>query len=570
MNELHYQIDLLKAVNQKLSDSEKIYKTISEISNDAYIYFNQENSSLIMSDSCQELFHIRKSALYNVNTLLEAICETDREIVVEAMKNHDNERDSIIEFQLLDEKTWVQAKITFYYKNQNDKSLILCFQDITKAKLRNSELQYMAYYDSLTGLLNRNCFVKKLTDFIMHANHQDVISVCYIDIDDFKKINDGLGILLGDEVVQGFGRLLHEFENEHIIVGRINNDEFCMAVKNPFGNRQLDYIYKQIKERLKSPLQLSNGAEVHITVSAGIADYPEAGNTALDLIKNAQVMMFEIKASGKNNLKYFNQSILNDFINQVTMEKKMKSAIRNENFMLYYQPQYGISNGELRGAEALIRWVDEDGNFISPNDFIRLSEKTGDIIAIGRWVMREALKMKEKWKNDFSFSKIMSINISALQLEDEDFLPYLLRLVKEYNISANEVELEITESVFINNFEKTLNIIKKIRNFGFKISLDDFGTGYSSLSYLKDLPIDTLKIDKSFIDTAISDKSTNIITESVVFMVKRLGLETVAEGVETKEQYDYLKTIQCDNIQGFFLGRPLTELQMESLIQTKL
>ena len=248
------------------------------------------------------------------------------------------------------------------------------------------------------------------------------------------------------------------------------------------------------------------------------------------------------------------------------MEQRLRDAIDSEGFILYFQPQYDCRNGKLRGCEALRRWQDENGDFISPTEFIPLAEKSGGIVPIGNWVLKEALMIYSAWKRQFQFDGIISINISAVQIHKDNFATNIIRLLEQFDVSPKDVELEITESVFINNFDEVISKMTLLRDHGVKVSLDDFGTGFSSLSYLKDLPIDTLKIDKTFIDTVLSDTSTGIITESVVSMVKKLGFETVAEGVETEAQYQYLKSIECDNIQGFYLGRPMAREEFEILL----
>ncbi len=234
--------------------------------------------------------------------------------------------------------------------------------------------------------------------------------------------------------------------------------------------------------------------------------------------------------------------------------------------MLYYQPQYYSEKKELRGVEALIRWQLANGEYVSPGEFIPMAEKNGCIVNIGTWVIKHALADYTVWKNEYGYDGIISINISAIQLREKNFKDTLLHYVEINNLTPEHIEIEITESVLIEDFESTISILEELRNRGFKVSLDDFGTGYSSLSYLRDIPIDTLKIDKSFVDTILLDDSTSIITDAVITMVKKLGLETIAEGVETEEQFEYLKNMHCDNIQGFLLGKPMPSEKLIELI----
>ena len=237
------------------------------------------------------------------------------------------------------------------------------------------------------------------------------------------------------------------------------------------------------------------------------------------------------------------------------------------NFEMYYQPQYEAQSGKLRGVEALIRWKDPDEGNISPEVFIPLAEKNGSIIPIGRWVIEDCISTYMKWKKDFDKQFILSINISAIQYKREDFVDGIIGIIDRYKMDPKELELEITETALIDNYDDVCGKLSSLRDYGIRISMDDFGTGYSSLSYLKSLPIDTLKIDRSFVETMLQDTNSNIIMESIMHMVQRLGLETVAEGVETKEQLMFLKEINCDNIQGFLLGKPQSCEDIEEMLK---
>ena len=239
--------------------------------------------------------------------------------------------------------------------------------------------------------------------------------------------------------------------------------------------------------------------------------------------------------------------------------------------MMYVQPQYRTSDKVLRGVEALIRWKDNKSDkMIRPDVFIPIAEKNGTIVPIGTWVMEESIRIYTKWKEKYNYPMLISLNVSAIQYKQTDFVDKVLNILDKYKVSPNEIELEITESILIDDFKEITEKLSILRNIGIRISLDDFGTGYSSLSYLKRLPINTLKIDKSFIDTLITDENTRIITESIIYMVKKLGFETIAEGVETQEQYDYLSAIDCDNIQGYYLGKPMPPEDIEKLIEKAL
>lgn len=573
MDDLKYQIDLLTALNDRLVNSERIYRLVSEFSGNAFLYIDyRKDRSVEMVGPWDEMVGEKiTNHPFDERYMMSLINDEDQEKYKEIILEMENrgEITAKMEFRSKTKKLWVECEARVHYdESGNPVDKIISFSDITRVKARNEELIYLAYYDSLTGLYNRNYFVKSLRDMCERAeNEQTNVELLFLDIDDFKKVNDSLGLLFGDELVQDLAAFIKDFQNEYVVAGRFGSDVFCVAIYNPYGQRSADYIYQTIRERLRRPFVLTNKAEITFSISAGVAEYPEAGRTALELIKNAEIVLFKAKEKGKNNIQYFEHDILQEFIKAVSIEQRLKEAIENEDFIIYFQPQFSAKTGRLRGAEALLRWPDENGGFItSPAEFIPIAEKNGAIIPIGNWVLKETIRVLNVWKSKYHYPIIVSVNISPIQLEKDNFVDYVQHLLLINEINPEWLELEITESVFINDFDEAIRKINTLRKLGIKISLDDFGTGFSSLSYLKVLPIDTLKIDKSFINTAIKDASTNIITESVVSMVKRLGLETIAEGVETEEQFEYLKEIQCDSVQGYLFGRPMSRADFEKVI----
>lgn len=570
MERLQYQLDLLNAMNQKLSNDEKIFQMICNTSSNAFLYCDFEEKVVKTLGNWGFFFHVDIKELKDITKICE--CAEDKYMLPlkellflekKALKN-----DSIV-VRLKDGKVWMECEATVSYDTDDKpKAKIIRFKNITKFKSQNDELAYMAYYDSLTGLYNRNYFVRLLDGFLKKAaEEKNIVAVMFIDIDDFRKINDGFGIIVGDELVQQFGQFLSFFKEQNVIVSHFNGDIYCVAVYDPYGTRSIEHIYRRIHERLKKPFALSTGQEVSITVSIGVAEYPEAAGTTLDLINCAEIIMFKGKTSGKDSIQYYDAPILHEFLQNIIIENKLKEAAFQKSFMMYFQPQFHAEDKKLRGVEALIRWRDTDGNMISPSIFIPIAEKNGSIIPIGTWVIEESVRLYSEWTRKYDSDLILSLNISAIQYQHSDFVGNLMQILDKYEVEPAKVELEITESVLIDDIRGITDKLLLLRDYGIRISLDDFGTGYSSLSYLKGLPIDTLKIDKSFIDTLVSDDNTKIIMESIIYMVKKLGYETVAEGVETKEQFEYLQSINCDNIQGFFLGKPMPSREIEELLQ---
>lgn len=573
MKELHYQLDLLRALNQKLLAKEKMYQMITDSVSSAYLYYSVEKNEDIMLGRWYDFFDFEVHNAKDLEKIFDAVEEEYYLPLREAFYSEERgERTAELECRLKKSKKWLFFSVRVLYdENGNPTDMISRIDDITKSKNQNEELKYMAYYDDLTGLYNRNYFVRLLESFLNNAKEDNsIVSVLIIDIDNFRKVNDGLGIVVGDELVQMFGSFLKSFSDENIIVCHMNSDVYCMAIYNPIGNRSVDAIHRTIQQRTKAPFRLSGGQELQITVSVGVAEFPEAAQTALELINCAEIVMFKGKDLGKNTIKYFNAPILDDFLRSVEIENKLKDAVFNKNFELNYQPQYYAGNRKLRGVEALIRWQDTTKHYISPAVFIPLAEKNGMITVIGNWVVEQSIKQYSIWRKRYGIDFILSINISAKQYLQDEFVSDLMRVLYEYQVEPYMIELEITESILIDDFNLVSEKLKVLKDYGIKVSLDDFGTGFSSLSYLKKLPIDTIKIDKSFIDTLLSDSATRVITESIINMVKALGFESIAEGVEEEQQYKYLHAIGCDAIQGFLLGRPQTVEQMEELIQRML
>lgn len=569
MDELRYQIDLLKAMNQQLSGRDKMYRLVCDTSNNAFLYVVFEKNDVTTLGNWDDYFSFRikenRELPFIFDELEEKYILPVREAVFLEKSGREQEN---VECRLKNGRTWLEFEARVNYDEQGvpiDK--IICIRDITKFKAQNDELRYMAYYDTLTGLYNRNYFVMQLGEFIRKAEEEHrIVSVMFIDIDDFRKINDGMGLLVGDEVVQQYGQFLGSFSGDKVVVCHMTSDIYCMAIYDPCGDRSVEHIHKCIQERINQGFLLSNGMEIRLTVSIGVSEYPESSKQALELINCAEIVMFKAKAAGKASIQYFDAGILHDFLQTVEIENKLKEAIFNKNFCLYFQPQYYTNTKRLRGVEALIRWRDENNKMISPAVFIPIAEKNGAIIPIGSWVMEESIRHYAEWKRKYGYPLIMSINISAIQYKRKDFVGKLLEIIQRYDVIPSEIELEITESILIEDFEEVKDKLLTLRDYGVKISLDDFGTGFSSLSYLNGLPIDTLKIDKSFVDRVITDESTKIITESIVSMVSKLGYETVAEGVETQEQFDYMQQIGCDIIQGYLLGRPVPAEEIEQML----
>ena len=571
MNNLQFQLDMAQSVLKQMDGKEKMYQLVCSTSRNAFIYVDFNKRSLNVLGNWSSFFDFPVLNDGDFIKIMESVEDTYKGNLQKLLYLEKTRKgNAVLECHLKGRNVWLEFECTVIYHDDIPVEKVIRIRDISKMKKQNEELQYMAYYDTLTGLYNRNYFVRILSEWIRNAEDKnETIAVICIDFDHFKKVNDGLGLVAGDELVQSFGLFLKELLDDRMIASHVNDDTFYLAVKNPVGNHSAEYIFNQILKRIEKPFRLLGGHEIFITLCAGVAEYPETATNSLELINCAEVVMFKAKELGTNQMKYFEVPIYKDFLDKVNLENRLKEAINMNRFVLYYQPQFDSKTRELRGVEALIRWKDENDKLISPGYFIPLAEKSGLIVPIGSWVLEEGVRKYADWRKKYHCNMVLSLNISALQYKRPDFVSNLFELLEKYRVNPGDIELEITESVLIDDFEQVVEKLHIIKDYGIKISLDDFGTGFSSLSYLKGLPIDTLKIDKSFIDTVIDDESTKVITESIVSMVKKLGYETVAEGVETEAQYEYLKQIECDNIQGFLLGRPMPENELVKLMKKK-
>lgn len=433
-------------------------------------------------------------------------------------------------------------------------------------KKNQEHIKKLAYNDYLTQLPNRIAFTEVLDNVLYTLRQEEIIAVMHIDIDDFKVINDTLGHSYGDELLIDVTHRLKQAITEDDYLARNGGDEFILLSQNIMDISQYEDKIKKIMKVFSYPFVLST-KEFFVTVSIGIALGPTNGKTSQVLLKNVDTAMYEAKANGKDTYCYFNDSMNVNLMKKIELQSELRKAIENREFVAYYQPQIRLTDNQLVGFEALIRWKKEDGKLISPAEFIPLAEETGLIVQIGQYVMIEACKELKLW-NDKGYKDLtMAVNLSVRQFRDRDFVQMLKDIIDEVGVNPKNLELEITESLALEDLELTVATIRKLQEIGVKFSLDDFGTGYSSMHYLKELPINILKIDKSFLDTIMEDESDQKIVQTIITMAQILNLEVVAEGVESEEQAEYLKSANCDKAQGYLYSKPVPSQEAYELIK---
>lgn len=427
------------------------------------------------------------------------------------------------------------------------------------------ELKNLVYFDSLTKLPNR---IALTNDIQEHVKQQESITVALmiIDIDNFKYINDTLGHHFGDEFLIEIAKIFLNLSSQSIRVYRIGGDEFAFLVTASMP--QIEMAAQEIMNCFHKPIYMDK-IKIHTTLSMGIAVYPFAGKTVQQLLKNSDIAMYEAKQRGKERYVFFDDVMNYRIIEKTKIEHNLQFALDNKEFMLYFQPQYKTSNDKISGFEALIRWKSRELGMVPPNDFIKIAEESQKIVAIGKWVFVNSCDFASKLiKRGYKDIKV-SVNISIVQLIQDDFTDFILSTIESKNLDFKLIELEITETVLIRSVQEAYTKLETLRSKGVSISLDDFGTGYSSLSYLQNLPITTLKMDRAFVEDITKNTITENLASFIISMAHKLNLEVIAEGVETELQLDILKKYNCDKVQGYYYSKPMPEEQAFLLLESK-
>jgi len=440
------------------------------------------------------------------------------------------------------------------------------FSDITERKAAAARIEHLAHHDALTNLPNRLLLHDRIRQAIAQAQRsRDLVAVLFIDLDRFKIVNDSLGHQAGDELLVGVSGRLRRCVREGDTVSRLGGDEFVILLNSVDDARTAGVVAQKVLDTMHGHFLIEQH-DIAISPSIGISLYPQDGANAETLIKNADAAMYHAKNLGRNNYQFYTQELNAQTLLTLSLESGLRRALERGELLLHYQPQISLRSGQVVAVEALIRWRHPEQGMIPPGSFIPLAEESGLIIAIGTWVLREACRQNKAWQ-DAGLPRIpVAVNISALQFNHRDFLASLEQALQSCNLAAHCLELELTESALMHDAEAKLDMLHGIRELGVTLAVDDFGTGYSSLSYLKRLPIDKLKIDKSFVRDIITDPEDAAIVSAIIGMARSLHLKTVAEGVETQEQRDRLKALNCDELQGYYYSRPLPPEECATLL----
>lgn len=443
---------------------------------------------------------------------------------------------------------------------------IIVVRDITERKRAEERLVYLANFDELTGLPNRTLFRDRLHQAIMHAKQEDhLVAVIFFDLDHFKKINDTAGHHVGDQLLIGAAKRLSKSVREFDTVSRLGGDEFMVILDGINNVDEVTDIVTQLLKELENPFLL-DGQEAFITASAGIAIYPFDNISVENLVKSADTAMFRAKEQGGNIYQYFRADMNTKAVERLALESALRHALERDEFDLYFQPRINLQSGSVTGMEALLRWRHPRLGNVPPMTFIPLLEETGMIVPVGEWVLKTACTQTRRWHSLGYTNLKVSVNLSVRQFRQKDLVERFLSILETCAFNPAQLELEITESLLVENVESTAEILSAFHAKGIQISIDDFGTGYSSLSYLKRFCIDTLKIDRSFVRDIIDDPDDAVITAGIIALAGSLRMNVVAEGVETKAQLEHLYALHCDEVQGFYFSKPLPTTEFERFL----
>jgi diguanylate cyclase (GGDEF)-like protein/PAS domain S-box-containing protein len=430
-------------------------------------------------------------------------------------------------------------------------------EDITARKVAEERVQFLAYYDALTGLPNRTLLHDRLAKALASARRQkSKVALLFLDLDRFKDINDSLGHSVGDLLLQEVAERLKRWAREQDTVARLGGDEFLIMLTHVKEVADAAVAAERLMDAMTAAFAVQ-GHSLSIGCSVGISIFPEHGVDDESLIKNADAAMYSAKDDGRNNFRFFTPEMNVQVVERLTLENSLRLALGQKELFLVYQPQMDVATGRITGLEVLLRWQHPDLGLVPPDRFIRIAENSGLIVPIGEWVLRTACSQARKWQTECLPAVTVAVNVSAVQFRQEGFCELIRRVLHETGLAPQYLELELTESLLLANADVTLSVIQELRAIGLMLAIDDFGTGYSSFSYLRQFRVSKFKIDRSFIRDVAVNPDDAAITAAIISMAKSLNLKVSAEGVENEAQMSFLRAHQCDEIQGYYFSKPL-------------
>lgn len=565
---------------QELSLNQNKLAKAQSMAHLVYWEWDFESKQVDCSPDLYDLFGMDEHVIPTIRFALKRVHPEDRFRVTQAVRRAIADKKPYdIEYRIVTPDGLLKFvnERTDINKDYGNWRIVGTLHDITARKQYEQEITYYAYYDTLTDLPNRRLFIEKLDTTISNsARNKQPFALMFVDLDHFKYINDAHGHHVGDELLcQASERILSCVRETTFLpakaidsdqcVARLAGDEFTVLLEGVTQTNQLTQVADRLIELFAKPFVI-DGSPHYVSASIGVTVYPDDGHNVQTLLQHADVAMHHAKQHGRNNYQFYSES-MNDFLKQRhQIESDLREALQKEQFELVYQPQYDVTTLEIRGFEALLRWRHPDKGLLTPDSFMEIAESTGLIIPIGSWVIYEACRQLHEWQQKSGCLYQVAVNLSALQFSQEYLPAQLQEALEKTGIPAETLELEITETAMLKDIAETIPLLFAVKKTGVKLAIDDFGTGYSSLAYLKNFPIDTLKIDRSFVQDIVFNRKDAAIAQTIVQLTQNLEIDTIAEGVETEAQLKLLEKMGCHQCQGFYLSRPVSVADIEQLI----
>ncbi len=543
-----------------------------------------ENDSWDWSEQMYKIFAKNlEEFVPSKEAILEAVHSDDREMVEREMENILQGRNEFsLDHRIIvkDMCLTVNVQGEVFYDNEGKAvSAHGTLQDITDRIRAEEQIRFLAYYDSLTGLPNRQLFMEHVEQALHAASRSgDKMALLYLDLDRFKRINDTLGHDAGDQLLKKISTDLTDSVRSSDIIAkadmpsgpraslsRLGGDEFTLLLTGIAEEEHAGLVAKRILELLNQPMEI-NDQEVYVSASIGISLYPRDGDTVDLLLRSADVAMYHAKESGRNSFMFFSSQMNSRALERLTIEADLKKALERDELVLFYQPQINLQTGAIAGFEALVRWQHPEHGLVPPGKFIPVAEEAGLIVPVSNWVLHEACRQNQQWIEAGLTPVRMSVNISSVQFTKQNLTGVVQDALQATGLDPQYLELELTESAIMQNVGEVIETLNEMKSLGISLSVDDFGTGYSSMSYLKRFPLDVLKIDRSFIMDITIDENDAAIVKAIIALAKILGLKTVSEGVETREQLDFLREHGSDEMQGFFISKAVPAKEAEQFL----
>ncbi len=559
-----------KRAQRELEEREQRFRTIVEKSWSGVVLLDEDIRFTFAGSSTHHLLGYEDPEIIG-RSLFDFVhpreVEASRKVFAEALSSPKHEMGGELRFRHKNGNwIWLEGYSQNLLHEPSVRAIVLNYRDVSQRKETEKQLEYRAHYDSLTGLPNRLLFRDRLVHSLAHARRNRVgVAVMYLDVDHFKLVNDALGHSFGDRLLADIARRLQAALRASDTISRIGGDEFSILLPEVVSADAVAGVARKILDSLAQPFRIENH-DFFVTASIGISCFPSDGDDAETLLKCADAAMYRAKELGRNQAQLFTASMNERYVRRLALEQHLHHAIERDQLELYYQPVFDRSRRRYVSVEALLRWRDPVRGIVAPSEFIGLAEETGMVIPIGAWALRTACKQLREWQHQ-GLGLRMAVNISAVQLQQRDFGNVVRAALDESGIQPDMLQLEITESAAMQNFELSLETMRELRAMGVGIAVDDFGTGQSSLIYLKHFPIDTVKIDKEFLREVTADDTAAAIVSYIINLAHTLQLKVVAEGVETEEQYTFLRHYACDMMQGYLFSKPLPVSEVVPFLQ---